>query len=382
MNTTKIFVSSTCFDLEQIREDLRKGITEMGHEPVLSELPSFSVLPDLDTLSNCKRNVKENCDIFILIIGGKRGSIDSMSQKSIINIEFETAIKNNKDLFVFVDERVYNLLEVWRKNEDTDFSPIVGDKFVFEFIDSIKSTNRWIFPYKKADNILEVLKHQLSIFMKYLIERKNSGKLDPLQEFVNESELAKSLALEKPDYWEYKLTIELLRTRIKQVEKKFSELDNGLFFTKLIRPTASDYFKLVSLRFGDLRNLVQFMTKIIENEFEKSWGLPGVSGDPNVIKDVADKFYTGCISAFDIELEIRSFDPPEECQDLNNTLKGIGRTIFDSVKELPNKLEAPFLSENPQKGVHKIDMEFTVPANMSKIKDEINKLSNHLRLFD
>ena len=139
MNKTKIFVSSTCFDLEQIREDLRKNILEMGHEPILSELPTFSVLPDLDTLSNCKRNVKENSDIFILIIGGKRGSLDPASKKSIVNIEYDIAVQNHKDVFVFVDERVYNLLEVWRTNKDADFSSVVEDSYVFEFIESIKT---------------------------------------------------------------------------------------------------------------------------------------------------------------------------------------------------------------------------------------------------
>lgn len=381
MNKTKIFVSSTCFDLEQIREDLRKNIIEMGHEPVLSELPSFSVLPDLDTLSNCKRNVKENCDIFILIIGGKRGSVDANSQKSIVNIEFETAIQNNKDLFVFVDERVNNLLEVWRKNKDADFSPQVDDKYVFEFIDSIKSSKKWIFTYKKADNILEVLKPQLSIFLKYLIDRKNSGKLEPLKEFENESELAKSIALEKPDYWEYKLTVELLRTRIKQVEKKFNELDNGLFFTKLIRPTSFDYFKSISPRFGDLNNLVQLMGKIVNDEFSKSWGPPGIAGNPYEIKEVADKFYAACVSAFDWELEMSSYDPPDDFKYLNSLMKGCGRVIFDSVRELPDKLEEPFLVENPQAGTYKIAFEFMSPVNMPKINEEIERLSNHPELF-
>ncbi len=381
MNKTRIFVSSTCFDLEQIREDLRKSILEMGHDPVLSEMPSFSVLPDLDTISNCKRNVKENCDIFILIIGGKRGSIDTNSQKSIVNIEFETAIQNNKDVFIFVDERVNNLLEVWRKNKNADFSPQVDDRLVFEFIDSIKNSKRWIFTYKKADNILEVLKLQLSIFLKYLIDRKNSGKLDPMKEFKNESELAKSVALERPDYWEYKLTVELLRTRIKQVEKKFTELDNGLFFIKMVRPTAFDYFKSISTRFGDLKNLVHLMGKIVTEEFSKSWGPPGIAGNPYEIKAVADKFYAACISAYDWELEMRAYDPPDDFKYLNALMKGCGKVIFDSIRELPDKLEEPFLVDNPQPGTYKIDFEFISPANIPKINQEIERISKYPELF-
>ncbi|MCJ7648865.1 MAG: DUF4062 domain-containing protein [Candidatus Lokiarchaeota archaeon] len=381
MNKTKIFVSSTCFDLEQIREDLRKNILEMGHDPVLSELPSFSVLPDLDTLSNCKRNVKENCDIFVLIIGGKRGSIEPNSQKSIVNIEYDTAVQNHKDVFVFVDERVNNLLEIWHKNKDADFSPQVDDTYVFEFIDSIKNNKRWIFTFKKADNIVDVLKLQLSNFLKYLIDRKNSGKLDPLKEFENESEKTKLIALEKPAYWEYKLTAELLKTKFQQVDKKFKELEDGLYFTKSVRLNALNYYQQISPKFGDLSKILQMMSKIVNEEIPKSWGPPGVAGNPYEIKEAVDKLYAASLAAFDWELEMCSLDPPDDFQYLSSLMKGCGKVMYDSIKELPIKIEEPFLTVNPEPGTYKIDFEFKSPPNMDKINQEIDRLSKNPDLF-
>lgn len=381
MNKTKIFVSSTCFDLEQIREDLRKNILEMGHDPILSELPSFSVLPDLDTLSNCKRNVKENCDIFVLIIGGKRGSIEPNSQKSIINIEYDTAIQNNKDVFVFVDERVNNLLEIWRKNKDADFSPQVDDAYVFEFIDSIKDNKKWIFTYKKADNIVDVLKLQLSNYLKYLVDRKNSGKLDPLKEFENESERAKLIALEKPDFWEYKLIAELLKTRFQQIEKKFKELEEGLYFIRTVRLNALNYYQQISPKFADLSKILHMMAKVVNEEIPKSWGPPGVAGNPYEIKEAVDKLYAACLAAFDWELEMRSLEPPDDFQYLSELMKGCSKVMFDSMKELPFKQEEPFLTENPESGTYKIDFEFMIPPNMEKINQEIERLSNNPNLF-
>ncbi len=46
MNNTRIFVSSTCYDLAAIRESIREMILDLGHEPLLSEYPSFPVSPD------------------------------------------------------------------------------------------------------------------------------------------------------------------------------------------------------------------------------------------------------------------------------------------------------------------------------------------------
>lgn len=59
MNTAPtIMVSSTFYDLRQIRKDLDVFISEdLGYIPLLSELPSFPVDPDVDTIENCRRRV-------------------------------------------------------------------------------------------------------------------------------------------------------------------------------------------------------------------------------------------------------------------------------------------------------------------------------------
>lgn len=36
-----VFVSSTCFDLSQVRHDMKQFIETIGYEPLLSEFDSF-----------------------------------------------------------------------------------------------------------------------------------------------------------------------------------------------------------------------------------------------------------------------------------------------------------------------------------------------------
>lgn len=180
MNRTRVFVSSTFFDLEQVREDIRATINQLGHEPLLNEYSSFPILPDLDTIENCKKAVR-NSDIFILILGGRRGSLDPVSGKSVTNVEYETAVQSGIDCFVFVNDRLMTLLSVWRKNPEADFSPSVDSTQVFEFIDKINAAQRWIFPFAKASEISEILRLQLSVFLKSLLDRKKNGRLDPIK---------------------------------------------------------------------------------------------------------------------------------------------------------------------------------------------------------
>lgn len=67
-----IFVSSTCYDLKQIRQDIREFIeADLGYEAILSEYNSFPIDPDKDTINNCLRVVEQRADIMVLIVGSR-----------------------------------------------------------------------------------------------------------------------------------------------------------------------------------------------------------------------------------------------------------------------------------------------------------------------
>jgi hypothetical protein len=172
MSKTRIFISSTCYDLAATREDIRNCINGLGHEPLLSDYPSFPVLPDLKTVDNCKKIVRDNTDIFILIIGGKRGSLDPNTGKSITNTEYEAAKENNIDSFVFVSRSVMNLLPIWENNPDANFSPTVDYPEVFNFIKNIMAEQKWVFTFEKTSDIKDILKNQFSVYLNYLIQKK------------------------------------------------------------------------------------------------------------------------------------------------------------------------------------------------------------------
>src|SRR5674476_668187 len=90
MEPIKVFLSSTCYDLKQIRTDLFDFLVSYGVTPIFSEYPSFPIDPDKNTIENCIENVKNNTDIFILVIGNRYGAqIDS--GKSITNTEYTYA---------------------------------------------------------------------------------------------------------------------------------------------------------------------------------------------------------------------------------------------------------------------------------------------------
>jgi len=45
MTDVNIFISSTCYDLSQVRQDLRDFISGLGHNPMMSEQNDFPIIP-------------------------------------------------------------------------------------------------------------------------------------------------------------------------------------------------------------------------------------------------------------------------------------------------------------------------------------------------
>ncbi len=167
MNAPAVMVSSTFYDLRQIRSDLLNFLQdEVGYRPLLSEYPSFPVDPDADTIENCRRRVERDADILVLVIGGRYGYVDSATDKSITNLEYLAARAKGIPIYVFVDKRVTAVLPVWRSNPDGDFSAAVDDVRLFEFVEQVRSTERvWTHEFERTQDIIAALRVQFAHLM-------------------------------------------------------------------------------------------------------------------------------------------------------------------------------------------------------------------------
>jgi hypothetical protein len=94
----QVFVSSTFIDLKEERQAAVQAILTAGHIPAGMELFSAGDQSQMDVI---KRWIDES-DIFLLILGGRYGSIESESQKSYTHLEYEYALEKGKALFAVV----------------------------------------------------------------------------------------------------------------------------------------------------------------------------------------------------------------------------------------------------------------------------------------
>ena len=176
MPKPRFFLSSTCYDLNDARANLTTFLEEFGFEVLNSQRPSFGVTPKVHSAQACIEQV-ELADYFILIIGSRRGSEFPGATQSITNMEFNRAKQLGLVIIPFVKDDLLTARRVHRRNPEGDFTEIVDDKRIFEFIDSIdlSQEDNWLHSFRDVGEIIEKLKSQFSHYL--LLYAKYLGRL-------------------------------------------------------------------------------------------------------------------------------------------------------------------------------------------------------------
>lgn len=98
-----MFISSTYTDLQEERQAAVQAILTAGHIPAGMELFAAG---DQTQMNVIKRWIDES-DVYMLILGGRYGSVEPKSRKSYIHLEYEYALEKEKPLFAVVINEEY-----------------------------------------------------------------------------------------------------------------------------------------------------------------------------------------------------------------------------------------------------------------------------------
>jgi len=212
MPRLRVFVSSTCYDLQVLRSELRPFIIGMGYEPVMSDYSDLLYDPRSHTHDSCLKEVP-GCDVVLLIVGARFGGeavpsaldqidftkllhessmLELLANKggfSITQLEVLKAVEQGIPVYAFVDQSVYNDHHLYERNkQNTDIIdkiefPSIQKRetaiYIFEFINFLRKRgrNNSLTEFSRLDDIKNHLTSQWSqLFQKLLYESKTRAK--------------------------------------------------------------------------------------------------------------------------------------------------------------------------------------------------------------
>jgi hypothetical protein len=113
-----VFVSSTCYDLIDLRAELETCIRDLGLIPVMSDRPTSEFDPGgyRDSISTCIENVKK-CPTFVCVLSNRYGprlGKAGFEDISATHLEYRAAVVAKRRIFFYVRDRLLSDLQVWR----------------------------------------------------------------------------------------------------------------------------------------------------------------------------------------------------------------------------------------------------------------------------
>ena len=140
----QVFISSTYIDLKDERQAAVEAILSAGHIPAGMELFKAGNKSQLETI---KKWINQS-DVYMLILGGRYGSIEESTKKSYTQIEYEYALNMGIPLFAvvlsdsYIEKKISENETIFKDKEQyessySEFKKTVESKMV-KFVNDLK----------------------------------------------------------------------------------------------------------------------------------------------------------------------------------------------------------------------------------------------------
>ena len=373
-----VFLSSTMYDLSELRVQLRQFIDGLGWRAVMSEHDSFPIDANQTTVENSRRNVRENTDVFVMVVGARYGSVDAEADKSVTNLEFVEARARGVPVYVFVRKDVLAQMRVWKANPEADYSGIVDTPRVFEFIDSFRGGGEvWTFEFATAEDIVNTLRNQFAYLVQDALELRQlaRGQDRLLAELEGEALI---LALRRDQYWDVRLFATVLEEELDGRETLRREIEHGLASKDVTFVHVVDLGSWAQDRLHEVQRLAQTATTILNNY------LPQVCGEdavPSELVDVARRLAQVWEDSARWTLRCRSVRVDERAERLVDLLANANAHMLEELWEFGHTI-IPRLDKAIEAladgGPSDLDLVLTLTADVDEFVEEIARLERGL----
>lgn len=171
----RIFVSSTVYDLIDIRAEIEALLRRLNVAPVMSDekLSDFDSTFGANSIETCLLNV-QNSDAVIVILdqryGPKLGNY-GFDDVAATHLEYRHALRHSKPIYFYVRDRLEADYNIWRRNANVQLSwakNIGLLDFLGEHRQLISESlrNNWISSFTNSTDLIESIRRHLDPVIK------------------------------------------------------------------------------------------------------------------------------------------------------------------------------------------------------------------------
>lgn len=190
-----------------------------------------------------------------------------------------------------------------------------------------------------------------------------------LEELGKLSYLAERIVIEKGDLWEYRLTAEVLRSETSPIIRRWDALRRGLYTQPRVRLAKEDCLPWVQDRLSEAQSIVSSFEGLMNHEFAKAWGEPGVAGNDVEIIETCRLFAEACEAALKWEETVRFTSVHRVFQDVQDLLFGVVGRMIDEAAKVPRWL-ADTVADPNVSGTHTLNIVMGLPDGWNDRIDE------------
>lgn len=253
-----------------------------------------------------------------------------------------------------------------------------------------KKRGLWNFEFDNAQDIMEILKVQLSNLFKESLKYRN------IISRSNESELLKKISsasinilLKKEDYYEIRFFWQVMHDEI----QKYTDLKNDYKYTILYKiednlTNANQTFDWLQFKLGQLMNYISSINNILK-AFVSFYAEPGIPSDINGLLYAAKSFAKMYAQILQWGMDVKGVIVLSEFKGLMDAFSALPSRVISQIEEYPikslNKINECIKKEKQGELIDKKDLDFGLILKiddkaLDKFHKEMELLKNKMPL--
>jgi len=193
-----------------------------------------------------------------------------------------------------------------------------------------------------------------------------------LQDFNDESEATKKIAIEQPFGYEYLILAELIESRLTKTNLMFKNLRNGIYFVRSLHSEDEEYFRFFQDTIEDFKRFLNIFTHLVNEEIPAALGPAGTPSKFVDLKVISDELLNLSIELFNWETRNEQLRPSEELSEVKILLRGTSDVITSQLNKLPNEIRRVIkANQDPNRKAEDcaINITLELPSEIEQVLD-------------